>query len=223
MWWCTVEDHAQAGALSTKERGHFWLNCKSPWSNKSLNGTRTLLTANLPGYIGATAGFRATVAKPSAHEAIWQVIADQVDEVVDKAVTARREYEHAIETLISRLGWKDFELLIDLILSQGGWARIERLGGTTAIVDLEVRNGVTGERINIQVKSRASQSDLKSFVEDSRNSGAAKLIFAYHKAETGQSLHLEPDWDTNTVLWDRASLARRALAAGLGEWLEGRI
>jgi hypothetical protein len=38
LWWCLVRDEAETGDDSDNQRGHFWLTCRRPWSNRSLNG-----------------------------------------------------------------------------------------------------------------------------------------------------------------------------------------
>ena len=45
-----------------------------------------------------------------------------------QTVKARCAYEDAVLKLVRRLGWKDFEVLVDLILSRTGWARVAVLG-----------------------------------------------------------------------------------------------
>ncbi len=80
------------------------------------------------------------------------------------ATLARVAYEETVAKLVARLGDKDFEVLVDLILSRSGWARLARRGGTTEAIDIEAENAATGEIAFVQVKSSATQSTLDDYV-----------------------------------------------------------
>ncbi len=124
MWWCTVRDGITLNPDGESAgRGHFWLTCDRPWSNQSL-GDRELAVGTLSGRITRTAGFQGTLCEPVGSEEILRVIHDGDDAEVTAADIARRAYEEAILQLVRRLHPKDFELLVDLILSRTGWARV---------------------------------------------------------------------------------------------------
>jgi hypothetical protein len=79
MWWCTVRDRVEPNPSGQdQDNGHFWLACDRPWSNHSLGG-RLLAITDIPGAVTRTAGFRATVCKPYASEAILRIIRDEMD------------------------------------------------------------------------------------------------------------------------------------------------
>lgn len=221
LWWCTVEDQAEAGPLSTRELGHFWLRCSRPWSNHSIGRKRELLLAKLPGSIGVSAGFRATVCKPGKHESIRRIVANEQDEEAQRAEAARELYQAQLAKMLDRLHWKDFELLIDLILARGGWARIERRGANKQFVDIEAENVVTGEMLIVQVKSQASQVDVDEFAGKVAPDGNVKMFFACHQPKGV----LMPPVDSPRAIkiWQASEIARRAVAAGLGEWIEQRF
>ncbi|MEA3047938.1 MAG: hypothetical protein QOJ53_2270, partial [Sphingomonadales bacterium] len=117
MWWCTVHDQIQTNDAGAASCGHFWLTCNLPWRNRSLGG-KYLAAANLPGVITTTAGFRGTICEPRGAREILRVIHDRQDEDAVAADLARTAYQEAVAKLVSRLGEKDFELLIDLILAR---------------------------------------------------------------------------------------------------------
>lgn len=69
---------------------------------------------------------------------------------------------------MKRLSPKDFEGIVDLILSRSGWTRIAKLGGTTYGVDGEVENPAIGEIAFVQVKSQATQGALDDYADPFR-------------------------------------------------------
>ena len=58
LWWCTVRNGITINLKKENEKteGSFWLTCDRPWSNQSVGG-RPLAISNLPGIVGAVAGF----------------------------------------------------------------------------------------------------------------------------------------------------------------------
>lgn len=222
MWWCTVHDGITANPEgSTSERGHFWLNCATGWNNHSLDGKRHLAMSGLPGLVTATAGFKATVCEPRGSREIARIIANQEDEDAIAASAARHAYVAAVSKLVSRLGPKDFELLIDLILSRTGWARIARLGGAVEGIDIEAENIGVGEVAFVQVKSRATQQILNDYVErfTNRRDRYDRMIFAVHKPMG--PLRRPPD--APVQVWDGADIANRVVSLGLSDWVATRL
>ena len=53
-------------------------------------------------------------------------------------------------------------MLVDLILSRSGWARLAKLGGTTEGIDIEAENASAGEIAFVQVKSSATPATLRA-------------------------------------------------------------
>lgn len=223
LWWCTVKDGVEAepdGSPEASDHGHFWLTCERPWSDRALDG-RVLDISDIPGTITATAGFRATVCKPNYPEAVLRLIRGEVDPAVATTRAARQAFTETVSTLVGALHDKDFELLVDLILARAGWARIARLGGNGADIDVEVQNQAANEIAFVQVKSRADQATLDDYVarfQDQRER-YARMIFAYHRqhgpltAPEGQPIQL----------WNGRKLAELVVSLGLSDWLEKRF
>ncbi len=221
LWWCTVRDDLTISPTgSTASAGHFWLTCQRPWNNKSIGG-RTLEMANLPGGVTATAGYRATTCEPTAAAQILRLITDEVDPEVFHAQRALRDYQAAVASIVRRLGHKDFELLVDLLLSRSGWARVAKLGGATEGIDVEVENPATGEIAFVQVKSAASQSVLDDYVQrfSSRRERYHRMIFAVHSTRAA----LVPPSDVPVQVWNVEDIARLAVRLGLAEWVSSRV
>lgn len=118
LWWCIAKD----GITSNPDpndgaRGHFWLTCKRPWSNRTLKD-RSLARADLPGIVDRVAGFRGTVCRPREEDAILRLIRGEVNPLAAEADHARRVYEDSVSKMIAELKWPDFEQLVDLICGE---------------------------------------------------------------------------------------------------------
>ena len=153
LWWCTVRDGIKVNLDRDREKteGSFWLTCNQPWSNRSIGG-KVLARSDLPGIVGAVAGFRATICEPKGSPEILRIIQDREDPDVAEATQAREAYTAAVTKLVKHLHDRDFELLIDLILARTGWVRLARLGGVTEGTDIEAENVARNEIAFVQVK-----------------------------------------------------------------------
>jgi hypothetical protein len=221
LWWATARDDLDVNPEGeTAERGHFWINLDRPWSNQSLGG-RSLAIADVPGVVAAVAGFRATVCKPKASREILRVIKDEDDPDAAAASTARLAYERAMVRLVARLGPRDFELLVDLILSRTGWTRIARLGGVTAGIDVEVENPAINEIAFVQVKASAGRLVLDDYVArfEKQRERYARMIFAVHSPEGPLA---EPK-GLPVQVWDGDKVSKLVVRLGLGDWVAKRI
>jgi hypothetical protein len=222
MWWCTVRNGVETNPdIETNEQGHFWLTCELPWNNHSVENKRHLVTSELPGIVVAVAGYQATVCEPKGWKEILRIIRNEEDEDARVAALARQTYEVAVVKLIARLGDKDFELLIDLILSRTGWARLGKVGGTTEGIDIEVENVSSDEIAFVQVKSAASQSVLDDYVSrfNARRDRYHRMIFAVHSPKGA----LMPPVGQQVSIWTGKEIARRVVKLGLGDWVATRL
>lgn len=221
LWWCTARDGVHINPSGeSKDEGHFWLECEKSWSCESLGG-RLLSIANLPGAVAATAGFRATVCKPKASREILGLVRDERHSDARAALEAREAYCRAIAKLISRLSDKDFELLIELILSRTGWERTGKIGRVKEGTDIEAENVSTNECAFVQIKSVASQvvfnGYLKKFSE--RRQQFHRMIFAVHTPKTT----LTPPSGQPVQIWAGDYISQLVVRLGLGEWVANRI
>jgi hypothetical protein len=221
MWWCTVRDGINVnhdGAMD--ECGHFWLTCETPWKNYSLDNRRYLAIADLPGITTTAAAYRATVCEPKAWQDILRIIKNKEDPDVEAAAKARASYEKTIASLVSRLRPKDFEMLIDLILSNSGWKRLAKLGGTTEGIDIEVENPALDEIAFVQVKSTADQDVLDDYISRfrQRDGRYSRMIFAVHSPR-----HLKLSDDPRIQVWAGEKIANLVVRLGLGDWVAKRL
>ena len=222
LWWCVVSDRLEINPEGeSDQRGHFWLSCFLPWSNHSLGEIRRLATSELPGTVAMLGGFRGTVCEPGAGKEILRIIRNEEDSDVSAAREARKPYVEAVGKLVARLGDKDFEALIDLILARDGWARLTKVGGAMEGVDIEVENASAEEIAFVQVKSRASQSVLDDYVArfGKRRDQYTRMIFAVHSPQGS----LAPPPDEPIQIWAGEKIADLVVRLGLGEWLAKRF
>lgn len=221
LWWATVRDGVEVSpGGETAERGRFWLTLDRPWSNHGLDGRR-LAFSDLPGGMQAVAGFRGTLCEPQASREALRIINGEEDVDAAAAKAARNGYAASVARLIARLGPKDIEVLVDLILSRCGWARIARLGGTTEGIDVEVENPAIGEIAFVQVKSVADNAVLTDYV---RRFGECRdrydrMIFAVHSPRGT----LTPPPDLPVQVWTEARIADLVVRFGLGDWVAKRV
>lgn len=221
MWWCTARDGATVNPSGESvNEGNFWLSCNRPWSNRSLNG-RLLAIPELPGSVTTTAGFQSTVCTPRAWRTVLRIIRDEKDPDATRVANARSEYQDAVLAMVKRLSWKDFEQLIDHILTRTGWARISTLGKTREGIDIEAENLAAGEIAFVQVKSSANQKVLDDYVSRFRDRRElyARMIFAVHSP----SGSLDPPDDMPVQVWTGQHISGLVVRLGLGEWVETRL
>ncbi len=217
LWWCTVRDGAQASDEESSSRGHFWLNCESPWSKHSIAG-KPLAVSDLPGTVTKVSGFRGTVGMPAAWQDILRIIRGEPDPKIDRARSAREAYENAVKALIVDLHWRDFELLVDLVLTRSGWERLTTLGKTQEGIDLDVENAATNECAFVQIKSTAGQTEFNDYCQrfNLRRERYAKMIFAVHTPQG----NIRSPHDDAVQIWAADRLARLVVRLGLGERVE---
>ena len=108
---------------------------------------------------------------------------------------------------------------VDLIFRDAGWQRVGVLAETETDIDLALESAVTGERIAVEVKSRASISDYRDFcARFEAMVGFDRFYFVTHAA-----IHLDAqDERTSRAgvrFWGSRGLAERAVHAGLAQWL----
>ena len=221
MWWATARDGVTMSPnRETSDQGHFWLDLDRPWDNRSLSG-RYLATSELPGIVTTTAGFKGTVCEPKGWREILRLILDEEDADAADAMAARLAYQAAVGKLVARLRPRDFEVLVDLILSRSGWTRLAKVGGTTEGIDVEVENLAVNEIAFVQVKGAAGQGVLDEYVEKfrSRRQRYDRMIFAVHSPNGALSA---PTTDPVQV-WDGPKMAELVVRLGLGDWVAKRV
>lgn len=186
------------------------------WSSKDLNG-RELHVDNLSGALTKVQGFRGTICKVETAAYLIRKLNGETQPEVAKAEQALGELECALVPLIRRLGWKDFELLTDLVFTQAGWQRIGSLGKTEKSIDLDLMSPVTGKRAFVQVKS---QANLKTFLQYKESFEGMdqydEMYFVVHSPAADLAAHFE---DSAIELLTVSRLAQLVVSAGLTRWV----
>jgi len=186
------------------------------WSSSDLNG-RELQVDNLSGALTKVQGFRGTICKVEAADYLIRKVNGEIQPEVGRAEQALNELECALVPLIRRLGWKDFELLTDLVFTQAGWQRIGSLGKTEKSIDLDLLSPVTGKRAFVQVKSQANLETFLQYREKFEGMDQYdEMYFVVHSPAADLAAHVE---DSAIVLLTVERLAKLVVSAGLTRWM----
>lgn len=217
LWWARAKLRVEWIGPS-EGRGTRLRRLLEPWRNTDLTGA-VLLKDNLSTRLTKVAGYRQTLCAIEAEGYLRRRLIGEPDPVVSQALEARAAILQIISALIAGLHETDFETMVDVLLARGGWHRVSALGGTMKDADLLVEHPVSGERVLVQVKSRASQRVLDDYLERfDANPGLARLIFACH-SPTGP---LHASGRPEVTIWSGEGLAEAALRSGLLDWLIAR-
>jgi len=187
------------------------------WHDKDALGRR-LDKGGLSGRILSTEGFRGTICRFSAEEALLSKIAGEEAPEVLATRAAVRELESRLQVLITHLTPKDFEILVDLIFRAAGYHRISELGAELRDIDLDLISPLTNEHVAVQVKSTLTPSALAAVEEELLAlPDYHRLYVAVHSP--GKGLHSDGEL-IELLLPDR--MAALSVRYGLAEWLVNR-
>lgn len=215
LYWCFVSATVKELADGSRIR-----KVLGSWSCEDVNGN-PLHTDNLSGSLTKVQGFRGTICSVEQADYLLQRLNGRSVPEVERAVTLLGELEGAMNALISKLGWKDFELLCDLIFTNAGWQRVGSLGKTQKSVDLELLSPVTGKRAFVQVKS---QSTLETFLRYKTDFESMTQYDEMYFIVHSPSMELESyPSESRIVLLTSNRLAKLAISAGLAEWLIRKV
>ena len=183
-----------------------------------MNG-QTLWINNLRGSLTTTAGFRGTICRVGEFDYLIRRLNGERTESAKTAETARESFIDTMVPLIRGLHWKDFELLVEIVVTQGGWRRVSATGGTQHTIDLELELPLTGERAIVQVKSKLDQVGADGIaVGLAEAAGGARVFIAYHTGPDQLSLN-----DENITLIGPKDLARYVVDLGLATWVMRKV
>jgi hypothetical protein len=216
LYWCFTSREVEEWPDGTRVRRSL-----APWSCRDVKDEE-LHVDNLSGALTKVQGFRGTICavEEQADYLLKRLNGDLLPEVA-QAVGCLDRLECALQTLIPKLGWKDFELLCDLIFTQAGWQRISSLGKTQKTIDLELLSPVTGKRALVQVKSRA---DLDTFLhykaKFEQMAQNDEMYFVVHSPSEELAQH---QTESRIVLLTAGRLAKLVVSAGLAQWLIRKV
>ena len=211
LYWCFADT-----SITMVEHGYRERKAINGWSCTDAAGN-TLFVDSLSGRLTKVQGFRGTICNVIEREYLLARLNGEILKDVQSAATSLESLKTCIEPLIQRLHWKDFELLIDLILTRAGWQRLSPLGKTEKSIDLEMLLPVTGRLAFVQVKSAATLQELKGYIEQYRAMDQYdEMLFIVHTADPSLREYGKNEEVTFLGLEEIASLA---VDSGLTQWL----
>lgn len=216
LWWCFSETEVTPTLAPDPEvAGSRYRKVIGRWADKDLKGN-TLWTNALRGSLTTTEGFRGTICRVREIDYLRRRLNGEETPTTQAVRTAHQQLVDAVVPLIRGLHWKDFELLVELVMTQGGWRRVSATGGTQHTIDLELELPLTGERALVQVKSELDQSTAERIAADL--AGGARVFIAYHTGLGQLSIDQE-----DVTLIGPGALAQHVVDLGLTTWLMGKV
>lgn len=214
LWWCTAKPGFVPNAESESE-GHFFARCDRPWSDTSLTG-EPLVLKSLPPSVGIMNRYQGTICAPKQDASIWRAIRGEKDPALIEFESAQQNYRRALRTKIETLHYSALEKLVAMLFVKAGYSPLSPVvGGTEKDWDFQCEHPERNERVAVQVKMTASQSELadyeKRYAQDGRFNW---LFFVVAKPRT----NMKPG--SNTTIWNSERLAELAEQRGLAEWLK---
>ncbi len=214
LWWCFSGRDVARLAGNEKER-----RAIGGWKDCDVSG-EPLLKGKLSGRLLAVQGYQGTICTVSDLDYLLHKINGTVEPHVAVAQTAYENLQASLVPIIKKLHPKDLEILTDLVFRQSGWQRVGVSGGTEKDIDLDLISPVTGERVAVQVKSKATAAVWRAYREkyaDMR--GFSRFYFVTHSPDKELRKEAAAADDPDFVLWDVERLAAQAVRGGLTGWL----
>jgi hypothetical protein len=214
LWWCFSEPKVSALPDNDKSR-----RVVRAWSNLNLRG-KPLLKSRLSGKLLAVQKFQGTICSVRELDYLLHKINGTAEPHVAAAQVAFENLQTALIPIIKNLHENDLEILVDLVFRQAGWQRVGVLGGTELDIDLDLISPVTGERIAVQVKSKATASVWKKYRDRYADmQGFSRFYFVTHSPDGRLRDEATNADDADFILWDAEQLALMAIRGGLTGWL----
>lgn len=220
LWWCFSSRNVELTEDKNKIR-----HVINRWCNQDIQG-KQLSMEKLRGNLGAVQGYRGTICQVKEFQYVVAKINAHPLGDVQEAETAYQSLGEKIEVLITKLGPKDFELLVDLIFRQAGWKRLGEVGGTQKTKDIELWSPVANEKALVQVKSKANLQEYEEYRKRfAENEGFARFFFVVHTPEGGLQKQLEEkpvSKSGDEQLWGPRWIAKLCVEYGLSDWVIGK-
>lgn len=220
MWWAFAQPEVHWIGGSGEAQGTRYRETVDGWHHRDLAG-EPLDLERLSTSLTQLAGYRRTICRVKEADYSLRMINAEPDPLLAQVIKARQQLEVHLASAIARLSWPDFELLVELILTRSGWRRISAIGGTMMDVDLVVEQSFTGERMLVQVKSKADQAVVDDYA---RRLGAResdeRLLLVCHSPNAQLR---EPELTGKRLqVMAGAEIARRAAGCDLVAWVMDR-
>lgn len=218
LWWCQVEETEVFEDNISRYR-----KVVGKWSNCDIHD-HPLIINQIPGSISKIQRFQGTACNVGKREVddLARLLNDQPSEAFQKISKAKETLKEEVEKGLTRLHWKDFETLVDLIFRSAGWRRTSVVGETMKYVDIMLEEPVTGDLYQVQVKSAASDDDFEEYTQRFSPGSFRKLYFVVH-SPTQKLANYSGVIDENVELILPERLAQMVVEFGLVDWLLKKI
>ena len=215
LWWAFAQAEVLPLAEDDADGPRRFRRTLDGWHRHSLNG-ELLSVRSLSSALTRVSSYRMTICNIEREDYLLRRIRGEEEPLLTEARKLRSDLESVTARMVSQLDWRDFEIMVELIFTRGGWQRQSALGTGEVDIDLLLDNPTTNETAWVQVKSSATQATLDDYLERFRRNGSAqRFYFICHSPKGDLSLPPSP----HLHLWVDVKLAHSALAAGLLDWL----
>jgi len=214
LWWCFSKRNVSEQTNNEKTRSVI-----GKWMDSDISGS-PLLKGRLSGKLLAVQKFQGTICTVSELAYLLHKINGTSEPHVAAAQNAFENLQNALIPIIKNLHEVDLEILADLIFRQAGWQRVGVSGGTEKDIDLDLISPVTGERVAVQVKSKATATTWSAYkLKYADMRGYSRFYFVTHSPSDALVKDAENINDPDFLLWDAKQLASQAIRGGLTGWL----
>jgi len=215
LWWAFADADVVPIPDDGADRPRRFRRTLDGWHRHSLTG-EPLTIRSLSSALTRVAGYRMTICTVEREDYLLRRIRGDEEPLLLEARRLQAELESITARMIAQLDWRDFEILIELIFTRGGWQRQSAIGTGEVDIDLLLDHPTTGEAAWVQIKSSAAQVTLDDYLDRFRRDGSCeRFYFICHTPKGTLSLPAERPLQ----LWTGTTLARNAIAAGLFDWL----
>lgn len=220
LWWAFAKPKVTWLGRGGRDHGERVRKTIGGWRNTDIRGAPLKIDA-LSTRLTQVSSYRRTICGVGPKDYLLRRINGGVEPLVQKGRSARRAMLGVMTEAIEALHWEDVETLVDVIFARSGWHRASALGGKQAVVDLVLEQPTTGEKAAVQVKSRAGQGRLDTFIARADAAGTYdRLFFACHSPNGKLAAPNERD---DVHVWSGERLAETALRTGLVDWVMEKI
>ncbi|HKR15844.1 hypothetical protein [Rhizorhapis sp.] len=215
LWWAFAEDGVRPIGEGDTGGPRRFRRTLDGWHRHNMMG-ELLSVRSLSSALTRVAGYRMTICTIEREDYLLRRIRGEEEPLLTEARKLRSDLEAVTVRMIGQLDWRDFEIMVELIFSRGGWQRQSALGTGEIDIDLLLDLPTTNETAWVQVKSSATQATLDDYLDCFRRDGSSdRFYFVCHTPKGTLSLPEE----RALQVWTGTILARNALAAGLLDWL----
>lgn len=199
-----------------------WRRVKGQWSNRAIGHQKDLKRTTIPGSVAKIAGYRGTICSAGdATQSAINVIQGTISPGAVKAQNALPEFHDGLLAAIHELRDKDFEVLVDLIVSNRGWQRIGSIGGVEKFTDGEYKIPVIDFDVSVQTKTMTSLFEFREYISESMTTvnGDSFFLYIFNNSNDIDAIYEESKKHRNVRVIGPRELPQLALSAGLFNWV----